>query len=72
MIKQGKPFAVFSKLTEDDSLSKTWKVASRIANEIEHGHRIENLSWRLWHLRDVLVSSEVCFYYSLQHCTLRC
>lgn len=61
-MKQGKPFAVFSQLVDDrdeDVLSKTWKVASKVANELEHGHRIENLSWRMWHLQDVIGSTSV-------------
>lgn len=54
--KGGKPFGAFANLTDDSSLQLTWKVCSKVAAHLDQGQRIENLSWRLWHLRDVMVS----------------
>ncbi|MCO5589929.1 hypothetical protein L7F22_043898 [Adiantum nelumboides] len=54
--KGGKPFGALANLTDDSSLQLTWKVCSKVAAHLDQGQRIENLSWRLWHLRDVMVS----------------
>lgn len=50
---------MFSRLSDEQSLTNTWKTASKVAGQLDHGHRIENLSWRLWHLRDLMVAPEV-------------
>ena len=55
-VKGGKPFGALANLTDDSSLQLTWKVCSKVAAHLDQGQRIENLSWRLWHLRDVMVS----------------
>ncbi|KZV78984.1 hypothetical protein EXIGLDRAFT_707952 [Exidia glandulosa HHB12029] len=45
-------------MADADSLTKTWKVCTKVAQHLEQGARLENLSWRLWHLHNVLVESD--------------
>ncbi|KAI0341175.1 hypothetical protein BDW22DRAFT_334582 [Trametopsis cervina] len=52
--KGNKSFVPFSNLSDADSLTKTWKVAGFL----EQGQRLENLSWRLWHLQNLMVDSD--------------
>lgn len=56
--KGGKPFGALASLSDDASLQLTWKVSSKVAAHLDQGHRVENLSWRLWHLRDVMVGGD--------------
>ncbi|KDR83107.1 hypothetical protein GALMADRAFT_88953 [Galerina marginata CBS 339.88] len=51
-LRQWFPFA-FGTLNDTESLTKTWKVASYL----EQGQRLENLSWRLWHLQNLMVDT---------------
>ncbi|KAH8825738.1 hypothetical protein DL96DRAFT_122002 [Flagelloscypha sp. PMI_526] len=53
--KGNKSFVAFSNLNDDESLTKTWKVCTKVASYLEQGQRLENLSWRLWHLQNLLI-----------------
>ncbi|KAI0245842.1 hypothetical protein BJV78DRAFT_1277357 [Lactifluus subvellereus] len=50
-----KSFIAFSNLGDADALTKTWKVCTKVASFLEQGQRLENLSWRLWHLQNLMV-----------------
>ncbi|KAF7729139.1 hypothetical protein EC973_004907 [Apophysomyces ossiformis] len=54
-IKGNKSFFPFSNLDSEDELSKTWRVCTKVKDSLENGSRLENLSWRLWFLHNVLV-----------------
>ncbi|KZT36132.1 hypothetical protein SISSUDRAFT_1063924 [Sistotremastrum suecicum HHB10207 ss-3] len=56
--KGNKSFVAFSNLGDADSLTKTWKVCTKVASHLEQGQRLENLSWRLWHLQNLMVESD--------------
>ncbi|KAG1464269.1 hypothetical protein G6F56_005115 [Rhizopus delemar] len=47
-VKGNKTFSPFSAINSEDELSQTWKVCTKIKDSLEHGSRLENLSWRLW------------------------
>ena len=53
-----KSFSPFSNIADSDSLTRTWKVCPKIASNLEQGQRQENLSWRLWHLQNLIVESD--------------
>ncbi|KAF8991295.1 hypothetical protein BDQ17DRAFT_1433165 [Cyathus striatus] len=52
--KGNKSFVAFSNLNDTESLTKTWKASSYL----EQGQRLENLSWRLWHLQNLMVDTD--------------
>ncbi|EIN05132.1 hypothetical protein PUNSTDRAFT_122479 [Punctularia strigosozonata HHB-11173 SS5] len=56
--KGNKSFVAFSNLGDSDSLTKTWKVCTKVASFLEQGQRLENLSWRLWHLQNLIVDTD--------------
>ncbi|KAF5363111.1 hypothetical protein D9757_011712 [Collybiopsis confluens] len=56
--KGNKSFVAFSNLNDVDSLTKTWKVCTKVASYLEQGQRLENLSWRLWHLQNLMVDTD--------------
>ncbi|KAH9927378.1 hypothetical protein B0H21DRAFT_134212 [Amylocystis lapponica] len=56
--KGNKSFVPFSNLNDADSLTMTWKVCTKVASFLEQGQRLENLSWRLWHLQNVMVDTD--------------
>ncbi|THH01991.1 hypothetical protein EW145_g6821, partial [Phellinidium pouzarii] len=56
--KGNKSFVAFSNLGDSDSLTKTWKVCTKVASYLEQGQRLENLSWRLWYLQNLMVESD--------------
>ncbi|KIP06653.1 hypothetical protein PHLGIDRAFT_118790, partial [Phlebiopsis gigantea 11061_1 CR5-6] len=56
--KGNKSFVPFSNLSDADSLTKTWKVCTKVASFLEQGQRLENLSWRLWHLQNLIVDTD--------------
>ncbi|GJE89056.1 GATA Zn-finger domain-containing protein [Phanerochaete sordida] len=56
--KGNKSFVPFSNLGDVDSLTKTWKVCTKVASFLEQGQRLENLSWRLWHLQNLMVDTD--------------
>ncbi|KAI8874799.1 hypothetical protein K501DRAFT_234614 [Backusella circina FSU 941] len=52
-IKGNESFVPFSNLNQDE-LSKTWRVCTKVKDSLENGSRLENLSWRLWFIQNVL------------------
>ncbi|GBE86863.1 hypothetical protein SCP_1001050 [Sparassis crispa] len=56
--KGNKSFVPFSNLSDADSLTLTWKVCTKVASFLEQGQRLENLSWRLWHLQNLMVDTD--------------
>jgi GATA-binding protein len=56
--KGNKSFVAFSNLNDTESLTKTWKVCTKVASYLEQGQRLENLSWRLWHLQNLMVDTD--------------
>ncbi|KAJ3559116.1 hypothetical protein NP233_g11347 [Leucocoprinus birnbaumii] len=51
-------FVAFSNLNDTEALTKTWKVCTKVASYLEQGQRLENLSWRLWHLQNLMVDTD--------------
>ncbi|KAI9146574.1 hypothetical protein BKA69DRAFT_1045468, partial [Paraphysoderma sedebokerense] len=49
----------FSPLTElePEELPTTWRVFTKVKNSLVEGSRLENLSWRLWFLHQMIVTS---------------
>lgn len=45
-------------ISDSDTLTRTWKVCTKVAAHLEQGQRLENLSWRLWFLQCALVQSD--------------
>ncbi|KAK4521944.1 uncharacterized protein ATC70_004483 [Mucor velutinosus] len=57
-IEGNESFLPLSNLDQDE-LSKTWRVCTKVKDSLENGSRLENLSWRLWFIQNVLVSNDV-------------
>ncbi|SNX85281.1 related to gata transcription factor [Melanopsichium pennsylvanicum] len=57
-VKGNKSFSPFSNLNDEDSLLRTWRVCTKVAAHLEQGQRLENLSWRLWYLHDLMVEND--------------
>lgn len=57
-VKGNKSFSPFSNLHDEDSLLRTWRVCTKVAAHLEQGQRLENLSWRLWYLHDLMVEND--------------
>ncbi|PWY99676.1 hypothetical protein BCV70DRAFT_111146 [Testicularia cyperi] len=57
-VKGNKSFSPFSNLHDEDSLTRMWKVCTKVAAHLEQGQRLENLSWRLWYLHDLMVEND--------------
>ncbi|KAJ3328402.1 hypothetical protein HDU76_010020 [Blyttiomyces sp. JEL0837] len=51
-------FSPFAELENGDDLARAWKVCTKVKDALEHGNRLENLSWRLWHLHQAMVTSK--------------
>ncbi|KAI8851516.1 hypothetical protein BC829DRAFT_441426 [Chytridium lagenaria] len=51
-------FSPFAEMDTGDDLARAWKVCTKVKDALEHGNRLENLSWRLWHLHQSLVTSK--------------
>ncbi|KAH6912161.1 GATA-binding factor 6-B [Coprinopsis sp. MPI-PUGE-AT-0042] len=56
--KGNKSFVPFSNLNDTEALTKTWKVCTKVASFLEQGQRLENMSWRLWHLQNLMVDTD--------------
>ncbi|KAG9056211.1 hypothetical protein FS842_011352 [Serendipita sp. 407] len=56
--KGNKSFSPLSQISDADTLTRTWKVCTKVAAHLEQGQRLENLSWRLWFLQIALVQSD--------------
>ncbi|KAG1454769.1 hypothetical protein G6F55_007429 [Rhizopus delemar] len=48
VIKGDKTFSPFSTFESEQDLCQSWKACAKIKNLLDHGPRLENLSWRLW------------------------
>ncbi|KAI9095097.1 hypothetical protein DFS34DRAFT_626675 [Phlyctochytrium arcticum] len=44
-------FAPFAELDTEADFASTWKICTKVKGALENGDRLENLSWRAWHLR---------------------
>lgn len=62
-LKGNETFLPFSNLDQEE-LSKTWRVCTKVKDSLENGSRLENLSWRLWFIQNVFVSNDVKASYS--------
>ncbi|KIY62540.1 hypothetical protein CYLTODRAFT_361285 [Cylindrobasidium torrendii FP15055 ss-10] len=40
---------VLANLDGDDALTNLWFLFTKCKGAVDRGHRMENLSWRLWH-----------------------
>ena len=49
-IKGNSEFCQPASLENEEELSKTWRICTKVKDAIENGCRLENLSWRLWHI----------------------
>ncbi|KAJ1967802.1 hypothetical protein H4R34_006353, partial [Dimargaris verticillata] len=54
-IKGNKGFTPFADVGSIEELSKTWRVITKVKDSLEDGSRLENLSWRLWHLHSLVL-----------------
>ncbi|ORX58672.1 hypothetical protein DM01DRAFT_1318047 [Hesseltinella vesiculosa] len=52
-IKGKQSFSPFADIKDEDELSKTWRVCTKVKDSLENGSRLENLSWRLWFLHNI-------------------
>ncbi|KAJ2479639.1 hypothetical protein IWW56_002952 [Coemansia sp. RSA 2131] len=53
-IKGTKLFSPFDEIEDVGDLSTLWRVCTKVKDSLENGSRLENLSWRLWHLHQTL------------------
>ncbi|KAJ2718433.1 hypothetical protein GGI07_005757 [Coemansia sp. Benny D115] len=53
-IKGTKLFSPFNEIEDVNDLSTLWRVCTKVKDSLENGSRLENLSWRLWHLHQTL------------------
>ncbi|KAI9012763.1 hypothetical protein BC832DRAFT_547947 [Gaertneriomyces semiglobifer] len=51
-------FSPFAQLDNGDDLARAWKTCTKVKDTLENGNRFENLSWRLWHLHQMLYRSQ--------------
>ncbi|KAJ1555151.1 hypothetical protein HK096_008143 [Nowakowskiella sp. JEL0078] len=56
---KGEEFTPLEGIESLDELARTWKVCTKVKDALEGGSRLENLSWRLWHLHHQLVQSNL-------------
>ncbi|PVF99254.1 hypothetical protein CPB86DRAFT_299337 [Serendipita vermifera] len=56
--KGNKSFSPLGQISDADTLTRTWKVCTKVASHLEQGQRLENLSWRLWFLQIALVQAD--------------
>lgn len=57
-IKGNSSFSQLASLEDEEQLSKTWRICTKVKDSLENGSRLENLSWRLWHLHKNLLDSK--------------
>ncbi|KAI9364447.1 hypothetical protein DFJ73DRAFT_619949, partial [Zopfochytrium polystomum] len=55
--QQQHDFSTFADIQTADDIASAWKVCTKVRDQLELGSRLENLSWRLWHLHDSLAFS---------------
>lgn len=52
---QNKPFGPYACTGDAESLNKTWRAAMVSRDVLEHGERLSNLGWRMYHMRSHMV-----------------
>jgi len=52
---QNKPFGPYACTGDAESLNKTWRAAMVSRDVLEHGERLSNLGWRMYHMRANMV-----------------
>ncbi|CAG8674514.1 23654_t:CDS:2 [Cetraspora pellucida] len=57
-IKGNKAFSLLSTIDNDEDLSKTWRLMTKVKDALEYGMRLENLSWRLWFMHHLMVHDQ--------------
>lgn len=45
-------------LDSEEELTKTWRICTNVKDSLENGWRLENLSWRLWHLHKLILDDK--------------
>ncbi|TPX61306.1 hypothetical protein PhCBS80983_g01190 [Powellomyces hirtus] len=55
-------FAPFARLNSSTEFAAAWKTCTKVKDTLENGSRLENLSWRLWHLHQVMVETKKMNY----------
>ncbi|TIB71868.1 hypothetical protein E3Q22_03037 [Wallemia mellicola] len=53
--KGNKSFSPFLNINDEDTLIEIWRCSTKIKGHLESGHRMENLSWRLLYMHNLLV-----------------
>lgn len=48
-------------MENEEELSKTWKICTKVKDSLVNGCRLENLSWRLWHLHKITCDNKRVF-----------
>ncbi|CAG8837969.1 34357_t:CDS:1, partial [Racocetra persica] len=56
--RSNKPFSLLSTIDNDEDLSKTWRLMTKVKDALEYGMRLENLSWRLWFMHHLMVHDQ--------------
>ncbi|KAJ3044349.1 hypothetical protein HK097_001483, partial [Rhizophlyctis rosea] len=51
-------FSSFANLDKSEDYCRAWKTCTKVKDTLENGNRLENLSWRLWHLHSMMVESK--------------
>ncbi|KAI8820702.1 uncharacterized protein EV422DRAFT_496566 [Fimicolochytrium jonesii] len=51
-------FEPFTRLDSPDDFAAAWRTCTKVKDTLENGNRLENLSWRLWHLHQILVETK--------------
>ncbi|KAI8811384.1 hypothetical protein BJ742DRAFT_140218 [Cladochytrium replicatum] len=46
-------------IESSDDLSTFWKICTKVKDNLEHGSRLENTSWRIWHLSKVSTDDKI-------------
>jgi hypothetical protein len=54
--KEGKQIISQASLETEEDLKKTWRICTKVKDILENGIRLENLSWRLWHLHKLIIT----------------
>ena len=52
------PIPKEASLSTQEETSKTWRICTKIKDNLEHGPRLENLSWRLWHMHRRIIAHQ--------------
>ncbi|KAJ3162743.1 hypothetical protein HDU86_003716 [Geranomyces michiganensis] len=55
-------FAPFARLASAPEFAAAWKTCTKVKDTLENGCRLENFSWRLWHLHQTMVETKKVNY----------